>query len=118
MAQRLKRPADLANQRLLADDSLEDEWPRWFKAAGLEYRASEIRNYDDDSMLLQAAIAGQGVTLARTVSAQDDLDAGRLVRPFDISVLSAFQYHFVCPVDRLEDPNVQAFRDWLQRALR
>ena len=117
VARGLREPGDMQGQRLLMDDSHYDEWPRWFDAAGADYRPKEVRYFDDDNMLLQASIAGQGVTLARTILAQDDLDAGRLVRPFDVSILSAFQYYFVCPPERLAELNVKAFLAWLQRAM-
>jgi len=118
VARRLRRPADLLDQRLYVDESMYDEWPRWFDAAGVEYRPVERKYLDDDTMLVQAAVSGQGIVLARTVIAQGDLDAGRLVRPFDISILSAFQYHFVCPPERLEEPRIKAFHEWLSHELR
>lgn len=116
-ARRLRRPADLLKQRLLIDDSLYDEWPRWFDAVGIEFEPGEMQHLDDDTMLLQAAMTGQGVVLARTIIAQDELEAGRLVQPFENSILSAFQYHFVCAPDRVDEPKIAAFRDWLQRRL-
>ena len=117
VGRKLRHPKDLRQLILLTDESHYDEWPRWFDAAGAEYRLGESRHFSDDNMLLQAAIAGQGVTLARAMIAQDDLDAGRLVRPFDISILSGFQYYFVCPPDRIAEPNIQAFHTWLQQAM-
>jgi len=117
VARRLRQPRDMQGQRLLRDDSHYDEWPRWFKAVGVDYRPKEVRDFDDDNMLLQASIAGQGITLARAILAQDDLDAGRLVRPFDVSILSTFQYYFVCPPERLAQPNIKALLAWLQQAM-
>ncbi len=117
VARNLRVPQDIQRQRVLTDDSHYDEWPRWFKAAGVDCQLEESRHFNDDNMLLQAAIAGQGLTLARTIIAEDDLDAGRLVRPFDISILSGFQYHFVCLPDRLAEPNIHAFQLWLQNAM-
>ena len=117
VGRKLRHPKDLRQLVLLTDESHYDEWPRWFDAAGAEYRLGESRHFSDDNMLLQAAIAGQGVTLARAIIAQDDLDAGRLVRPFDISILSGFQYYFVCAPDRIAQPNIHAFQNWLQQAM-
>lgn len=117
VARQIRRLEDLAQQRLLADDASYDEWPRWFDAAGAPYRSRDVRRYDDDSLLLRAAMEGQGVTLASTLTAGEDLDAGRLVRPFHVSVRSAYQYHFVCPENRLEEPGIRAFSSWLEREL-
>lgn len=117
IARNLHEPQDIQQQRILMENPDYDEWPSWFKAAGVEYRSKEVRILDDDNMLLQSAIAGQGITLAREVLAKDDLDAGRLVRPFEVSILSAFQYYFVCPPERVTQPNIKAFLAWLQRMM-
>jgi LysR family glycine cleavage system transcriptional activator len=117
VARKLSGPQDLTRQRLLSDESLYDEWPLWFDAAGVSDQAGEVRRYDDDGLLLRAAIEGQGVTLARLVNAGDDLEAGRLVRPFDTAVRSAFQYYFVCPSGRTEEPAIRALGTWLAASL-
>ena len=36
--------------------------------------------------MMDAALAGQGVALASSVLAADDIEAGRLVKPFDLSM--------------------------------
>jgi LysR family glycine cleavage system transcriptional activator len=118
VARNIRKPADIARCRRLIDDSMYDEWGRWFKAAGAEDSPGETLYIDDDNMLLQAAIDGQGVTLAREIIARDELDAGRLVRPFETSVLSTFQYYFVCLPERFAEPEIQALYKWLRNALR
>lgn len=118
VARQLQRPADIVHQRRLIDNNTYDEWGRWFRAAGADEEPGDTLEIDDDNMMLQAAIEGQGVMLARSIIAQDDLDAGRLVRPFDISILSTFQYYFVCLPERLEEPDIQAFYVWLRNLLR
>jgi LysR family glycine cleavage system transcriptional activator len=118
VARRLQTPADILRHRVLIDETIYDEWPRWFAAVDVEFQPSEVRSYSDDIMLLRAAMEGQGVTLARSLTAHDELDAGRLVRPFDNSVLSMFQYHFVCPPERLTEPAIQAFHAWLEREIK
>jgi LysR family glycine cleavage system transcriptional activator len=64
-------------------------------------------------MLIQAAMAAQGVALARGVLAADELAAGRLVRPFTLSLPTEYAYYLVCPVNTAEQPKIAAFRDWL-----
>ena len=117
LARNLRQPSDILRQRRLIDDAMYDEWGTWFKAAGVNDEIGDTRHIDDDTMLLQAAIEGQGVTLARAIIAQDDLDSGRLVRPFDVSILSYFQYYFVCLPERLAEPDIQAFYVWLRQEL-
>ena len=117
LARNLRQPRDILQHRRLLDDKMYDEWARWFTAAGVDDQPGETRRLDDDNMLLQAAIQGQGVTLARAIIAQDDLETGRLVQPFDVSILSAFQYYFACLPERLKESDIQTFQNWLRRAM-
>ena len=117
LARNIRRPDDISRYRRLIDDSMYDEWGRWFKAAGTEEKPGDTL-YIDDNMLLQAAIDGQGITLARATIAQDELDAGRLVRLFDVSVLSNYQYYFVCRPERFAEPDIQALYQWLRKAVK
>jgi len=110
---RIRDPQDLAHQVLLHDDGHGD-WRTWLLAAGVE-NVDPARGpiFTDSGMLIQAAMAGQGVGLARGVLAADELAAGRLVRPFTLSLPAEFAYYLVCPEHTAEHPKIAAFRDWL-----
>jgi LysR family glycine cleavage system transcriptional activator len=57
---------------------------------------------------------GQGIALARSVMARDDLASGRLVRLFgDIRLASPLAYYVVYRHDCAGLPRTVAFRDWL-----
>ncbi len=109
----LRAPGDLEHQVLLHDDGHGD-WRTWLLAAGVD-RVDPTRGpiFTDSSMLIQAAMAGQGVALARGVLAADELAAGRLVRPFTLSLPTEYAYYLVCPQSTAEQPKIAAFRDWL-----
>ena len=64
-------------------------------------------------MAMQAAIEGHGIALASDVLAADDLAAGRLVRPFDLSESVDFAYYVVYPTAKSDVPKVRLFCDWL-----
>jgi LysR family glycine cleavage system transcriptional activator len=49
----------------------------------------------------------------RSAVVADDLAAGRLVRPFELSLPAGFAYYVVYPHRALQRPSVKAFRDWL-----
>jgi len=68
---------------------------------------------DDTNVLIQAAVDGQGVALGSSTFVQDLLDSGRLIKPFDITLVNEFAYYVVCPEAHLKNPSVQAFKDWL-----
>ena len=71
---------------------------------------------NNSAAVLQAAVDGQGVALARSVMAHDDLAAGRLVRLFpQVWLESALAYYVVYRPECIAQPKVAAFRDWLLR---
>ncbi|MDE2208787.1 MAG: transcriptional regulator GcvA [Betaproteobacteria bacterium] len=107
------RPADLARYPLLRSEN--EFWEPWFRAAGLDWdEPSRGPKYEDASHLLQAAVEGQGVALARTSLIGNDLANGVLVRAFDISVPSPHRYFLVYPPRMADSPKLAAFRRWLK----
>lgn len=109
----LREPADLAHQSLLHDDYIIN-WNAWFGAAGVGgVDVTRGPRFTDSSLTLQAAIAGQGVALARRVLVADDLAAGRLVRLFDVLLPGDYAYYLVAPAHYFTRPKVKAFREWL-----
>jgi LysR family transcriptional regulator, glycine cleavage system transcriptional activator len=67
------------------------------------------------SMVIDAAIDGQGVALARTTLAASDLINGRLVRPFDTALRLPKSYWIICPKATVALPKISLFRTWLLR---
>ena len=60
----------------------------------------------------QAAVRGQGVALGSVVAA-DDLAAGFLVQPFELSIPAGCGFSCFCREDALSRAAVKAFREWL-----
>jgi LysR family glycine cleavage system transcriptional activator len=54
-----------------------------------------------------------GVTLAMKPLVRSEIEAGRLVMPFDITAPASFSYYLVTPETGPRNPGVAAFRDWL-----
>ena len=67
------------------------------------------------SMVIDAAVDGQGIALARTTLAAWDLINGRLVRPFTAVLDISKSYWIVCPKATANLPKIVTFRDWLLR---
>ena len=106
-------PADLKNHTLLHDD-LREDWRMWLMASGEDnVDAGKGPGYQHSNLVLLAAEQGDGVALARSVLVQDALAAGRLVKPFDITMPTEYAYYMVCPHENLDRPKVKAFRQWL-----
>ena len=109
----LRNPSDLGHYTLLHDDMRED-WQMWLMAAGAtDIDATRGPGFSNSNLVVQAAIAGEGVALGRSVLVADDLAQGRLVRPFDMSLPGEFAYYIVCPEADARRPKVEAFRNWL-----
>jgi len=108
--------ADLAKHVLLHDETHGD-WRAWLAAAGARgVDAQRGPIFLDSSMLVQAAVSGQGVALARRVLAEAELARGALVRPFALSLPTKFAYYVVSPKTESDRPHVRAFREWVLSA--
>ena len=115
----LRDPADLAHHTLLhlewapATGEYPD-WRAWLLAAGVTGVDPERGpRFTQHSMVLQAALEGQGVALGTTSHVVDDLAAGRLVWPFDLCMPTRFAYWVVAPRENADRPDIAAFRAWL-----
>jgi len=109
----LREPADLRHYTLLHDD-FELDWQTWLDAAGVSgVDASRGPRFTGSDHLVQAALAGHGIALGRGALVADDLAAGRLVRPFALSLPSEWAYYIVYPAGAGNRPKIAAFRDWI-----
>jgi len=119
--ERLRQPADLLGQVLIHDLSMDGHadfpsWERWLQQMGVAGATAPLRglSINNSAAVLQAAAEGQGVALARSVMAHDDLAAGRLLRLFpDLSCRPPLAYHLVHRGEGRLPPKLMAFRDWL-----
>jgi LysR family glycine cleavage system transcriptional activator len=109
----MNTPSDLLKAPLLHFED-RSNWARWFEAAGVSMpAASHGPVLNRASMVIDAAIDGQGVALARTTLAAWDLLNGRLVKLFDVSLPLSRTYWVVCPKATAAIPKVEMCRDWL-----
>jgi LysR family glycine cleavage system transcriptional activator len=115
----LHEPKDLAGHILLhdgspdADESCPD-WQMWLAARGIKgVDGTRGPRFNQSSLVIEAALAGRGVALAKRALAQDDLDAGRLTAPMAISTSVDFAYYVVHPKAKARLPQVKAFVAWI-----
>lgn len=114
-----RHPADLGRFTLLHDGSPDQDpscpdWGMWLRAAGAHgVEVGRGLRFNQSSLVLEAAIAGQGVALAKGQLAAEDLRTGRLVRPFNVEQKLDFAYYLVCPRRKTSLAKVAAFRRWL-----
>mgnify|MGYP001171447206 FL=1 len=113
-----RRPEELRDYPLLHDEGGDMEpaidWRRWLALAGVEdvdWRRGS--SFTDSAFGVLAAIAGEGVALARRSLCLEDLVAGRLVRPFGPNVALKQTYRLLVAREKAHWPKVQRFRQWL-----
>ncbi len=117
----LQSPADLARHTLLEEDDPRPSaeflsWRHWLRLLApprLEPRGWVYLNFTYQQ--IQAALAGQGVALARVALVNESLSRGELVEPFGEAgrIRSPFSYWLVRWPARNERPAVAAFEAWL-----
>jgi LysR family transcriptional regulator, glycine cleavage system transcriptional activator len=120
-SKRFREPGELLNETLLYDVSVDPHagfitWDQWLAKAGAEGAVVSRRglHINNSAAVLQAAVEGQGIALARSIMAHDDVASGRLVRLFPkIAFPSALAYYVVYRAEHAALPKLLAFRDWL-----
>jgi LysR family glycine cleavage system transcriptional activator len=111
-----KNSGDLLRLPLLHDrhTSPGEDWNSWLSALGIDEPVPTGGiSFSQQDMVLQAAIDSQGVALTRTHLVNDDLKAGRLVRPLPVGRRALNSYYLVCLAEALEMPKVAVFRAWM-----
>lgn len=117
----IQAPTDLSKHILLHNHSMDYDpdaptWEKWLKAAGAgEVDSSHGTHFSLPDHGLQAAIDGAGVVLGWRFLAGKDLDAGRVVEPFDLSLPLGSSFYLVYPEAQSLRPNIAALRDWLMQ---
>ena len=96
-----------------ADESCPD-WAMWLAARGVKgVDGARGPRFNQSSLVIEATVNGRGVALAKQTLAQADLDAGRLVMPFQDATVVDFAYYIVHPKAKARLGSVRAFVAWL-----
>jgi DNA-binding transcriptional LysR family regulator len=110
-------PAALRSANLLRSPL--EPWRPWFKAAGLDWpEPSHGVQFNDLGLLMEAAVAGQGVALGRRTIIRHWLEAGLLTALFDLAADSPHAYWLLYDRADLQRPEVRRFIDWLREAVK
>ncbi len=117
----LREPRDLLQHNLIhldwqAQGTVWPNWRMWMLAAGIhEFDDTRGLHFGQTSLALQAAIDGHGIALGESSLIGDDIAAGRLVKPFELSLRAPkqFAYFVISPEVTTGSPLVRAFHDWV-----
>jgi LysR family glycine cleavage system transcriptional activator len=89
-------------------------WTEWLRAAGVSgVDVTKGLRFSDGALAIQAAVRGQGIALGSKALTLEYLAAGRLIRPFELSLVTDFAYYVACARSRAQEPDIVAFRRWL-----
>ena len=92
----------------------EEGWGNWLRAARVtDVNAGQGIQCDTSLLVFEIAAKGGGIALGRSSMSGPMLDAGRLLRPFDIAVRLQEAFYLNAPEDGREHPDATIFRDWL-----
>ena len=117
----LHQPADLRHHTLLHLSSFQPNeaspaWGMWLKAAGLDgIDPNRGPKFNASALVVEAALAGQGVALVDDTVVAAEMASGRLVRLFSDQELmkTQFSYYLVYPLDRAGSRKIELFREWI-----
>jgi putative choline sulfate-utilization transcription factor len=118
----LRTPADLLRQELLYMESEHAtwiDWDAWLGAFGVdadrERTGPRINTY---TILIQSAVAGEGIALGWRHLVEHLLANGSLVRPLKESLPVPGGYYIVLREGQPPRPHHAAFRDWILNEVR
>ena len=111
LAAELHTPGDLAGQVLLRSYRA-DEWVAWFAAAATPCPLLRGAVFDSSLTMAQAAAQGAGIALLPVRMFAQELQQGRLVRPFETEIATG-RYWLTRLKSRPVTAAMQAFSDWL-----
>jgi LysR family glycine cleavage system transcriptional activator len=106
-----------ALQGFVALHDAHDFWPAFSAALFPGHAQPTARNlrFNQTSLAIEAAVAGQGITLASLAFVKADLDAGRLVQVFPLQLQLDKAFYLVWPRKAQQTATLQVVRDWLKQ---
>ena len=115
------KPADIFKHPLIHDDSIffdpaAPDWEGYARQqgiAGVDTQSGVRFNQADHA--IQAAIDGAGIVLSRSLLAEPDVRAGRLIKLFPETAMdTGMVRYFACPKEKADRHENQAFLAWLK----
>lgn len=94
-------------------------WQPWLAQAGIRLAAAQhAMTFTDTALLIDAALAEQGIALARQSLVHDLLASGALVRLSDVALPAEQSYYLFASERTVITPRGQAVMDWIRQLAR
>lgn len=115
IAQRLRGPEDLTNERILDLTGINEAWDFWLNRAGLAGLDLSNRHYFSTYVLsLNLARQGKGVSMGHTTLVEGAIKDGHLAAPFDLPVPGRDGYFLINNGGGASNPHAAQFVDWIR----
>ena len=88
-------------------------WHMVVRQAGLAMDTERGLVFDTTALAAQYALSGEGVALLDTRMFAADIEAGRLVAPYDIVLEAGYGYYLTIHPEDLSDPAIARYRSWM-----
>ncbi|MFS1288392.1 transcriptional regulator GcvA [Pseudomonas piscis] len=100
--------------RLMAHSQQPFEWHDWSASHGFDLSSHPPVMLHDYNIVVEAAVAGQGLAMGRRRLIQRHLDQGRLVQAFDLPPLDSQIGYWLVTAENGASPTAHYFAQWLQ----
>ncbi|MDB6045893.1 MAG: Transcriptional regulator [Gammaproteobacteria bacterium] len=98
----------------IADLPRHHVWSEFMRQAGLgSVHIERGLVFDTAVLAVQYALSGQGIALVDTNLFGDEIRAGRLVKPFEVTLDDGYGYYLITHPEGLSDTAIALFRSWL-----
>ena len=106
----------LLQQPLVAIYTEVQNWETWAASAGAQIQPNApFLMVDTLAVALEMALNGEGVALVNGPFVEQDLEAGRLVRPVAHKAVCPGAWGLICRADMRDNLRVRTFMDWVAR---
>lgn len=110
----LKHPTDLVRFPIIHQWDRQ-EWTAWYKLVGTDSpKFAQETVMRDSNTVLQAALDGQGVVMGLFPFVDNEVNSGRLIRPFDTLLHPARAYHLLTRPGAKSAPEIRAVCAWIE----
>ncbi|MDR9754588.1 LysR substrate-binding domain-containing protein [Pseudomonas sp. SZMC_28357] len=110
----LRSPTDLQQHLLLHPTLDERDWNAWLSSANVRLsNVSQGQHFETLDLAMSMAAQGTGVAIGDWSLIGEDLNAGRLVMPFDLKVKTGLAYYVVFPQKNPPSARLLELTAWL-----
>ena len=104
----------LMHQPLVAIYTEVQNWHTWFDSAGISFdRSAPYLMVDTLAVALEMALNDEGIALVNGPFVDQDIAAGRLVRPVEHKAVCPGTWGLICRKDMRENLRIRTFMDWI-----